>query len=192
MKLTIENCHFGVRQFEIPGRTILPEGISLHARKICIFLDKLRLSKWKKALQRYLGFVNFYRNFIPRMAEKQNPFYKLLKSELPINITSGLKEAFDSGNKALSNPCELLLKQLTLEKQPVLMTDASFRSFAYGLLIEDNPNQKIQSKRKTYVPVAFGSEIFSPAQLKMPVYPKEFLVIYKAFLEFAHILWETT
>ena len=40
--------------------------------------------------------------------------------------------------------------------------------------------------------MAFGSKIFSPAQLKMSIYSKEFLAIYMAFLEFAHILWEAT
>ena len=70
------------------------------------------------------------------------------------------------------------------------MTDASFRSAGYAPMIEDNPNQKIQSKRKTYAAVAFGSKNFSPAQLKMSIYSKEFLAIYMAFLEFAHILWE--
>ena len=72
------------------------------------------------------------------------------------------------------------------------MTDASFRSAGYALMIEDNPNQKIQSKRKTYAPVAFGSKIFSPAQLKMSIYSVEFMAIYVSFLEFAHILWEAT
>ena len=59
-------------------------------------------------------------------------------------------------------------------------------------MIEDNPDQKIQSKRKTYAPVAFGSKVFSPAQLKMSIYSKEYLAIYMAFPEFAHILWETS
>ena len=124
----------------------------------------------------------------------ENPFYKLLKTEVPINITSELKEKFDSVNEALSDACELSLKQLIPGKQPVLMTDASFRSAGYGyaLMIEDNPDQKIQSKRKTYAPVEFGSKIFSPAQLKMSKYSKEFFAIYMAFLEFAHILWEAT
>ena len=192
LKLTIEKCHFGVRQVEFLGRTISPGGISPQARKIQNFLAKLRFPKSKKALQRYLGLVNYYRNYIPRMAEKLNPFYKLLKTEVPINITSDLKETFDSVNTALSNACELALKQPIPGKQLVLMTDASFRSAGYALMIEDNPDQKIQSKRKTYAPVAFGSKIFSPAQLKMSIYSKEFLAIYMAFLEFAHILWEAT
>ena len=79
-----------------------------------------------------------------------------------------------------------------LGKQLVLMTDASFRSAGYALMIEDSPDQKIQSKRKTYAPVAFGSKIFSLAQTKMSIYSKEFLAVYKANLEFAHNLWEAT
>ena len=38
--------------------------------------------------------------------------------------------------------------------------------------------------------MTFGSKIFSPAQLKMSIYSREFLAIYMAFLEFAHNLWE--
>ena len=192
LKLTVEKCHFGVRQVEFLGRTISCDGVSPQAHKIQNFLNKLRFPKSKKALQRYLGFVNFYRNYIPRMAEKLNPFYKLLKTEVSINITSELKETFDSINKALSDACELALKQPIPGKQLVLMTDASFSSAGYALMIEGNPDQKNQSKMKTYAPVAFGSKNFSPEQLKMSVYSKEYLAIYMAFLEFAHVFWETT
>ena len=111
---------------------------------------------------------------------------------MPINIKSELKETFDSVKKAFSDACELALKQPIPGRQLVLMTDAGFRCAGYALKIEDNPDQKIQSKRKTYAPVAFGSNIFSPAQLEKSIYSKDFLVIYMAFLEFAHILWEAT
>ena len=104
------------------------------------------------------------------MAEKLNPFYRLLEAEVPINITSDLKETFDSVNKALTDACELALKQPIRRTQLVLLTDASFRSAVSALMIEDNPDQKIQSKRKTYAPVAFGPKTFSPAKLKMSIY----------------------
>ena len=110
--------------------------------------------------------MNYYRNYIPRKVEKLNPLYKLLKTEVPINITSELKETFDSVNKALTDACELALKQPIPGKQLVLMTDASFRSAGYALMIEDNPDQKIQSKRKTYAPVEIGSKIFSLHNLR--------------------------
>ena len=72
------------------------------------------------------------------------------------------------------------------------MTDASFRSAGLALMIEDNPEHKIQSKRKKCAPVAFGSKIFSPAQLKMSIYSKDVLAICMALLEFAHNLWQAT
>ena len=62
------------------------------------------------------------------MAEILNPFYKLLKAGVPINITSKFKETFDSVDKALSNACLLALKQHIPGKQLVLKTDASLRS----------------------------------------------------------------
>ena len=126
------------------------------------------------------------------MVKKPNPFYKLPKTDVPINLTSGMKETIDSVNKAVSDACELAKQQLTPAKQFFLMSNARFRSAGYALMIEDNPDQRIQSKRKTYAPVAFGSKIFSPAQLKISIYSKELLAIYKAFPELAHNLWERT
>ena len=121
------------------------------------------------------------------MAEKLQPFYKLLKTDTAINITQDLIDTFDLINKALDDACELALKQPLPGKQLVLMTDASFRSAGYALMMEDDPQQKMNSKRKTFAPIAFGSKIFSPAQLKMSIYSKEFLAIYLAFVEFSHI-----
>ena len=104
------------------------------------------------------------------MAGKLIPFYKLLKTEMPINITSETEQIIESVNKSLSDACKVALKQPISGKKLVLMTDASFKSPGYALMIEDNPDQKIQSKRKTYAPVALGSKNFSPAQLKKSLY----------------------
>ena len=48
----------------------------------------------------------------------------MLKTDMPINITSELKETFDSVNKALSEACQLALKQPIPGKQLVPMADA--------------------------------------------------------------------
>ena len=111
---------------------------------------------------------------------------------MPINITSELQDTFDSVKKTLSDACELALKQPIPGKQLVLMTDASFRSAGYALMTEDIPDQKIQSKRKTCTPVAFGSKKFCPAQVKMCIYSKAFLAFYMAHVEFSHFLSEAT
>ena len=50
------------------------------------------------------------------------------------------------------------------------MTDASFQAASYAVLPEDDPNQKITSTRKTYAPVAYGSNAFNPSQIKKTLY----------------------
>ena len=70
------------------------------------------------------------------------------------------------------------------------MSDASFTAAGYAIMIEDDPQQKLQSKRKTYAPIAFGSKTFNPTQLKLSIYAKEFLAIFFAFSKFGHLMWE--
>ena len=72
------------------------------------------------------------------------------------------------------------------------MTDANFKNAGYALMIEENADEKLTSVKKTYAPVAFGSKTFSPSQIKMSIYAKEFLAIYFAFMEYSHILWGST
>ena len=67
LKLTMAKCHFGVKQVDFLGRTITPEGVSPQAEKFKQFLQKLKFPKSKKALQRYIGFLNYYRNYLPRL-----------------------------------------------------------------------------------------------------------------------------
>ena len=95
-------------------------------------------------------------------------------------------------NDALDRCCQLALGQPLPGKQLVLMTDASFQAAGYAVLIEDDPNQKYTSTRKTYAPIAYGSKTYSPSQIKMSIYAKEFLAIYMAFKEFGHIIWGAT
>ena len=111
------------------------------------------------------------------MAEKLNPFYKLLKAEAPINITSEQqKKTFLSVNKALSDAWELTLKQPIPYKQLVFLADVKFGSTGFAMMIEENPDLKLQSKQKLGS-VESKSRIFSPAQLKKSIYSKDFLVI---------------
>ena len=116
------------------------------------------------------------------MVEKLYGFYEFFKTESQSTLRQNWK-TLDSVNKSLSDACQLSLKKPILGKQLVLMTDAGFKSAGYALMSEDNPNQKIQSRRKTYAPVALRSKFFSQAQLKMPMYSKDFSAIYMAFLE---------
>ena len=188
LKLTIEKTHFGVTEVEILGRFITPQGIAPQDHKIQKFLANVRFSKSKKQVQRYIGFVNYYRNYIPRLSEKLLGFYELLKADKQIKVTEELLDNYKSINAALAEACGLALKKPITRRQLVLMTDASFRASGYALMIEEDNDKKLNSEKKTFAPVAFGLKVFSPAHLKMSIYCKEFSAIYPAFLEYSYIL----
>ena len=166
------------------------QGIAPQKQKITKFLEKFQFPRSKKAFQRYIGFLNYYRNYIPRLAERLTRFFQLLKTtdtKAKIPITPDIMKEFREVNDALDRCCQLALRQPLPGKQLVLMTDATFQAAGYALLIEDDPNQKYTSTRKTYAPIACGSKTYSPSQIKMPIYAKEFLDIYMAFKEVGHI-----
>ena len=191
LKLTMHKCHFGATEIDFLGRTITPAGVKPQRPRVQNFLENTKFPKSKKALQRYLGFLNYYRNYIPRLSEKLTPFFKLLTKDEKVLVTPDLLENFTEINKALDRCCELALKQPLPNKQIALMTDASFSAAGYAVLIEDDPLEKYTSTRKAFAPVAYGSKTFSPTQLKMSIYAKEFLANFFAFKEFGHVFWGT-
>ena len=174
LKLSMSKCRFGVKQVDFLGRTITPEGVSPQVDKVKDFLTKLKFPKSKKGLQRYIGFLNYYRNYIPRLSERLTPFFKLLKETNKFYISTELTSNFEQLNNLLLQSCQMALKQPLKDKQLIVMSDASFTAAGYAIMIEDDPQQKLQSKRKTYAPIAFGSKTFNPTQLKMSKYAKEF------------------
>ena len=147
LKLSIDKCHFGVTEVELLGRTITPQGIAPQDHKIQNFLTNVRFPKSKKQVQRYICFVNYYRNYIPRLSEKVLGFYELSKTDKQIKITEELLEHYKAINAALTRTCGLALKQPITGRQSVLMTDASFRASGYALMIEEDNNKKINSKK---------------------------------------------
>ena len=70
-----------------------------------------------------------------------------------------------------------------------MMTDAGFTTAGYAIMIEDDPNQMLQSRRKTFAPIALRSKTFNHPQHKLSIYAEEFLAIYFAFSEFRHLMW---
>ena len=102
------------------------------------------------------------------MAEKLNPFYKLPKTEVPVNITSELEETFDSINRVLSDACQLTLKQPIPGKQLILMTDASFKNAGYALMIKTIPTRKYNQSGKRTPPWRLARKFSPPHNSKCP------------------------
>ena len=187
LKLLMSKCAFGHPKIEFLGRSITTEGVAPLEKRIDDFLKKLKLPTSVKSLQRYIGFVQFYRQYIPKLAEKLVPLYKLLQKDVKFEMTQVHKDAIFDINENLARAAKLSLRLPLPDKQLVIMCDASEHAAGYVLLIEDYTENN-DEKKKTYAPVAFGSQRFTEGQLSLTMYGKEFLAMHFAFDEFAHIL----
>ena len=147
LKLSIYKCHFGVTEVKFLGRTITPQEIAPQEHKLQKLLANVRFPKSKKQVQRYIGFVNYYRKCIPRLSEKLLGFYKLLKADKQIKVTEELLDNYKAINTALAEACGSALKQLITGRQYVLMTDASVRASGYALMIGEEKDKKVNSKK---------------------------------------------
>ena len=150
-KLSMSKIYFGVQEVDFLGRTIATKGVVTQKQKIAKFLEKFNLQRSKKTLQRHFGFLNYYRNYIPRLTERLIPFFQLLKTtdaKAKVPITPDNMKEFREINEALDRCCQLALRQALPGKKLVLMTDASFQAAGYAVLIKDDPNQKYTSTRK--------------------------------------------
>ena len=81
LKLTMLKGHFGATEIDFVGRTITPRGVKPQKKNVQNFLEKTEFPKSKKALQRYFGFLIYYRNYLPRLSERLASIYKMLKSD---------------------------------------------------------------------------------------------------------------
>ena len=136
LKLSMVKCHFGVQVVDVFGRTITTKSAAPQKQKITKFFENVKFLRSKEALQRYIGFLNYYRNYIPRLAERLTPFFQLLKTtdaKTNIPITPDIMEEFRENNEALDRCCQLALHQPLPGKQLVLMNDASFQAAGYAM-----------------------------------------------------------
>ena len=129
------------------------------------------------------------------MAEQLSPFFQLVKTtdaRAKTSITRDILKNLIQKNEALERCCQTAVRKPLPGKQLLLLTDASFQAAGYAVLIEDDPNQKYTSTRKTYAPITYGSKTYTSSQIKMSIDAKEFLAICLAFKEFGHIFWGAT
>ena len=141
-----------------------------------------------KSLQRYIGFVQFYRQYIPKLTEKLVPLYKLLQKDVKYELTQIHRGAIFDINENLANAPKMSLRLPLPHKQLLIMCVTTEHAAECVLLIEDYIDSDA-GPMKSYAPVAFGSQRFTEGQMSLTMYAKEFLAMHFAFDEFAHILW---
>ena len=110
LKLTMHKCHIGATEIDFLGRMISPQGVKPQRQSVQNFLGKTKFPESKKDLQRYLDFLNYYRNYVPRLSERLAPLYKMLKSDEKVQVLKELVQQFEEIHRALDKCCALVLQ----------------------------------------------------------------------------------
>ena len=127
----------------------------------------------KKAVQKFLGAVNFYRSHIPDLAAIAAPLYDLLKKRTKFSWTTSCQKSFDLLCKVLS--ARISLVPFRDEGHLILQTDAS--SVALGAVLLQNDK-----------PVEFYSRRLSSVEQRYPTYEREAAAMVSAMLHFRPFL----
>ena len=116
LKLTMSKCAFGHPKIDFLGKTISSKVIAPIESKVDSFLKKMKLLTSVKSLQRYIGFVQFYRQCIPRLAEKLVPLYTLLQKDTKFELKQSHKDSIFEINENLAKAAKLSLRLPLLDK----------------------------------------------------------------------------
>ena len=68
------------------GNTITPQGLKPETEKIEKFLKQMKLPATVRQVKRLVGFVLFFRSFLPNMAQNLMPWYKLLRKNVEFEL----------------------------------------------------------------------------------------------------------
>lgn len=173
----------GTDQLDFLSYLITPEGTTPTQEKVEA-INNYPIPRSITQIQRFLGMVNYYHRFIPKIAEMLTPIYTHLTALLKMpkcanNFTwpEPLNENFNQVKKAIAD-CTLLAHPQN-DGRFRLITDAS--STAVGAALE-------QYKNKCWEPLAFFSKKLKPSEIKYSAFDRELLAVYLAIKHFRYIL----
>jgi len=171
-----EKCVLGVREVEYLGHVVSSGGIRPLPERVEAITCFPRPTT-SKALQRYLGMLNFYRRFVRGAAGLLKPLTDALRggNKTELKWTEEMTTAFESSKRALQRVLELA--HPVAEAQLVLAVDASDTHVGAALQQRVGPHRALQ-------PLGFFSKKLEKSQQKYSAFDRELLAVVLALRHF--------
>ncbi|SOV02224.1 uncharacterized protein UDID_19144 [Ustilago sp. UG-2017a] len=175
----LSKCEFHTKTVEFLGYIIKPTGIEMDPEKV------RTVKEWPMPasihdIQRFLGFANFYRRFIPHFARIAKPLTSLVKPterfkkfELPEEAQQAFHQLIQAFTAAG------VLQHFDYHLPTRLETDAS--DFAIAGVLK-------QEHEERWHPVAFYSRKMSSAERNYEIHDKELLAVVACLTQWRHML----
>ncbi|KAL0165682.1 hypothetical protein M9458_037526, partial [Cirrhinus mrigala] len=174
----VEKCEFHVKSVSFLGHIISVEGIRMDPAKV------RAVSDWptpdsRKALQRFLGFANFYRRFIRNFGQVSAPLTALTSTRVEFSWSAAAQAAFDELKHRFTSA-------------PILVTPDPSRQFVVEVDASEVGVRAVLSQvspldNKLH-PCAFFSHRLSPAERNYDIGDRELLAVRLALGEWRHWL----
>jgi hypothetical protein len=142
--------------------------------KITQAIAKLPCPSSKKAMQSFLGKINFVRRFVPSFSEMVRPLQNLIKNDVLYRWGPQESQDFDSIRKTIVEAPSLMSPNFSQDF--TLYTFASDRSYVVVLMQKNIERNEI--------PIAFMSSDFKGEELNYPAVDQQAYVVFKAVKHF--------
>ena len=172
-----EKCKFHSKSVEYLEYIFSSSSLTMSNDKVKIIQDWPEPKKVKD-IQSFLGFANFYCQFIFNYLDIVIPLTCLTQKDIPWKFDSSCQDIFNSLKKAFTSTP--ILTHWIPDAQLIMETDASDYALTAILSIINKDNE--------VHPVAFYSYTFTIVKLNYDIHDKELLAIFKAFKIWQHYL----
>ena len=179
IKLNLDKCCFIQASTEYVGHTITQNGIEPSKNKINALLNMPRPANIK-SIRSYLGFVSYYRRYIPNFSATCEPLINLTRKNVKFSWDEKCETAFQTLKQALLNPPILAFPDPN--KQFILYTDASDKAIGAILKQKHGDVERI---------VHYISHSLSPTQQRWATLHKEAYSIIYTVDKLNHLLADT-
>ena len=123
MIINVSKCQFGLSEIDFLGHRVTANNIAPLPEKVAA-IENFGQPTTIKGLQTFVGMVNFYHRFVPRVAELMRPLHQALSGKAKTLVwDDALGEAFENTKSALANAT--MLQHPKTDAPFALTTDAS-------------------------------------------------------------------
>jgi len=172
-----EKCEFHSDSVEYLGYCLSPDGLTMSLDKIQTISDWPEPQKVKD-IQSFLGFANFYHQFIFNYSDIVVPLTRLTQNNAPWNFSEDCRRSFNALKHTFTTVP--ILTHFILDTPIIVETDASDYAIA-GILSITCTDREIHL-------VAYYSWTLTALELNYDTHDKELLAIFKAFQNWHHYL----
>jgi hypothetical protein len=176
LKLKPKKCTLFSKEVVFLGRHISTDGVSVTKDQVKSVVE-WPTPRNSQETSKFLGFINYHREFIPGLAGIAQPLYKLVKPKAKFEWTEQCEDAFNRLKKLITSTPVLSFPNA--HDTFVLDTDASETAVGAALY-------QIQEGR--HRPIAFSSLTLTPEQRNYCTTRRELLAIVLFTRQFRHYL----